>query len=62
MLWCLLLAYCKQVYATYFDLYLGHHQANCMKHKLSYMNLVTTLCNFCSYDYCRIHLKNANNM
>jgi hypothetical protein len=40
MLWCLLLVYYKQVYATCFDLYLGHHQANSIKHKLSYLNLV----------------------
>jgi hypothetical protein len=38
-----LLVYCKQVYATCFDLYLGHHQANSIKHKLIYLNLVTLL-------------------
>jgi hypothetical protein len=43
MLWCLLVFYCKQVYATCFDLYLGHHQANSMKHKLSYLNLVALI-------------------
>jgi hypothetical protein len=42
-LWCLLLVYCKQVYATYLDLYLGHHQANYIKHKLSYLNLVALI-------------------
>jgi hypothetical protein len=31
MLWCLLLVYCKQVYAAFFDFYLGYHQANSMK-------------------------------
>jgi hypothetical protein len=31
MLWCLLLVYSKQVYATCFDLYLRHHQANSIK-------------------------------
>jgi hypothetical protein len=40
MLWCLLLVYWKQVYATCFDLYLGHHHANSIKHKPSYLNLV----------------------
>jgi hypothetical protein len=43
MLWCLLLLYCNQVYATCFDLYLGHHQANSIKHKLSYLNLVALI-------------------
>lgn len=35
--------YCKQTYATCFDLYLGHHQANNMKYKLSYLNLVAPI-------------------
>jgi hypothetical protein len=39
MLWCLLLVYCKQVYATCFDIYLGHQQTNSTKHKLSYLNI-----------------------
>jgi hypothetical protein len=39
MLWCLLIVYCKRVYATCFDLYLGHHQANTIKQtKLSEFN------------------------
>jgi hypothetical protein len=43
MLWCLLLIYCKQMYATYFDLYLSHHQVNPTKRKLSYLNLVALI-------------------
>jgi hypothetical protein len=43
MLWYLLLVYCKQVYATCFDLYLGHHQANSIKHIQSYLNLVALM-------------------
>jgi hypothetical protein len=43
MLWCLLLVYCKQVYATCFDIYLGHHWANSIKHKQSYLNLVALI-------------------
>jgi hypothetical protein len=42
-MWCLLLVYCEQVYATYFDLYLGHHQANSIKHNRSYLNLVALI-------------------
>jgi hypothetical protein len=33
----------EQVYAKYFELYLVHHQANSIKHKLSYMNLVALI-------------------
>jgi hypothetical protein len=43
MLWCVLPVYCKQAYATCFDLYLGHHQAHSIKHKLSYLNLVALI-------------------
>jgi hypothetical protein len=43
MLWCLLLVYCKQVYATCFDLYLGHHQANSINHELSCFKLVALI-------------------
>jgi hypothetical protein len=38
MLWSLLHVYCKQVYATCFDLYLGHDRANSTKQ--SYLNLI----------------------
>jgi hypothetical protein len=38
ILWCLLLVYCKQVYATCFDIYFGH-QANSIKYKLRCSNL-----------------------
>jgi hypothetical protein len=37
------LIYCKQVYATCFDLYLGHHLVNSIKHKLSFLNLVALI-------------------
>jgi hypothetical protein len=43
MLRCLITVYCKQVYATCFELYLDHHQANSIKHKLSYLNLVALI-------------------
>jgi hypothetical protein len=33
MLCCLLLLYCKQVYAKCSGFYLGHHQANSVKNK-----------------------------
>jgi hypothetical protein len=32
--WCLLLFYCKKVHAACFDFYLGHHQADYIKHEL----------------------------
>lgn len=35
--------YYKHVYATCFGLYLGHRQANSIKHKLSYFNLVALI-------------------
>jgi hypothetical protein len=43
MLWWLLHVYRKQTYATCFDLYLGHHQTNFVKHKLSYLNLAVLI-------------------
>jgi hypothetical protein len=43
MLWCLLLVYRKQVYATCFEFYLGHLQANFIKHELSLLHLVALM-------------------
>jgi hypothetical protein len=43
MFLCLLLVYFKQVYSVCFDLYLYHHQANSIKHELSFLNLVTLI-------------------
>jgi hypothetical protein len=37
------LVYCKQVYATCSDPYLGYHQVSPIKHKLSYFNLVALI-------------------
>jgi hypothetical protein len=48
ILWCLLFVYCKQVYATCFDFYLSHHQANSIKHKLSYLNFTYSSLNVSS--------------
>jgi hypothetical protein len=62
-----MLVYCKQVYATCFDLYLGHHQANSIKHLLSYLNLVALIRNhimqfFVVVIISEYILKNVNNI
>jgi hypothetical protein len=59
---CCGVSYFKQVYATCFDLYLGHHQANSIKHKLSYLNLVATLSKFLVVIIAEYTLKNVNNI
>jgi hypothetical protein len=40
---CLLALYCEWLYASCFDPYLEHHQANSIKYKRSYLSLVALI-------------------